>query len=168
MAICITIPNELGKLFFFRTDLGNYIRFACLCAPITYTAVTTFAILNGLGKQNIILRNSLIVSLEELVLLYVLTGISWINIYGCGISLILTSLSTLILNLYEIRKTFNLNLNLNDLLIYILLGIFLYLIPSILYNLIPSFMFTFKVFTVIISSFLLCLIFAIFILKKVF
>ncbi|WP_029161289.1 stage V sporulation protein B [Clostridium scatologenes] len=168
MAICMTIPNELGKLFFFRTDLGYYIRFACLCAPITYTAVTTLAILNGLGKQNIILRNSLIVSLEEIILLYVLTGISWINIYGCGISIILTSLSTLILNLYEIRKTFNINLNLNDLLIYILLGIFLYLIPSILYNLIPSFMFTFKVFTVILSSFFLCLIFAIFILKKVF
>ncbi|NMM62777.1 stage V sporulation protein B [Clostridium sp. P21] len=168
LIICITIPNELGKLFFFRTDLGYYIKFACLCAPTTYTAVTTFAILNGLGKQNIILRNSLIVSLEELIILYTLTGISYINIYGCGISLILTSLTTLTLNLHEIRKSFNISLNLNELLVYILLGIFLYLILSILYILIPSFMFIFKVFSVIICAFLMCLVFAILVIKKIF
>lgn len=168
MIICITIPNELGKLFFFRTDLGHYIKFACLCAPVTYTSVTTFAILNGLGKQNIILRNSLIVSLEELILLYTLTGIPWINIYGCGISLILTSITSLILNLLEIRKTFTINLNSNEILVYIFLGIFLYIALSILNNLIPSYMFTFKIFTIIASAFLLCSIFTIFFLKKVF
>ncbi len=168
MIICITIPNELGKLFFFRTDLGYYIKFACLCAPFTYTSVTTFAILNGLGKQNIILRNSLIVSVEELIILYTLTGISWINIYGCGISIILTSITALTLNLFEIRKTFTINLNFNEILIYFFSALLLYFTLSILNTLIPSSMFAFKIFTIIISAFSLCLIFAIFILKKVF
>ncbi len=168
MIICITIPNELGTLFYDRKDLGNYIKFACLSAPITYTATTTFGILNGLGKQNVLLRNSLIVSLEELILLYTLTGISWINIYGYGISLILTSITALVLNIYEINKICHLSFTAYELLVYLLLGILLYFILCVINVSLPYSMFTFKIFTMIVSAFVLALISAIFIIKKNF
>ncbi|AND84995.1 stage V sporulation protein B [Clostridium tyrobutyricum] len=104
MVVCLCIPDYLGQLFYKRNDIGNYIKFASLCAPISFVSAASFSILNGIGKQNILLRNSLIVSVEELILIYLLTGIRSINIYGCGISLILTSLTSLILNMHEIKK----------------------------------------------------------------
>jgi len=165
-AICLCIPDSLGQLFFKRTDLGPYIKFLAFSAPITFTAATTFGVLNGLGKQNIILRNSLITSIEELTLLYILTGVSWINIYGYGITLVITSTTLLLLNMYEIRKVCNLEFTLYEFFIYILLGIFLFFILSILNNLIPASLFALKSFIIIGSGFFLSFIFIIFVIKN--
>ncbi|WP_446899556.1 stage V sporulation protein B [Clostridium sp. LBM24168] len=104
MILCLCIPDYLGEVFYKRNDLGNYIKFVSICAPTSFISTATFGILNGIGKQNILLRNSLIVSIEELILIYILTGIPSINIYGCGISLIITSITSLILNMREIIK----------------------------------------------------------------
>lgn len=166
MVICLNMPNSLGELFYGRKDLGSYIKFCSFAAPIAFTSATTFGILNGLGKQNIILRNSLIVAFEELFLLYVLTGISWINIYGCGISLIITSITTLALNLYEIKRICNLNITKYDVFIMMLLGILLYFVLAILNNVLPSQMFALKNLSMIAISFLISLIFALYITKS--
>ncbi len=166
MVICLNMPNSLGELFYGRKDLGSYIKFCSFAAPIVFTAATTFGILNGLGKQNIILRNSLIVAFEELFLLYVLTGIPWINIYGCGISLIITSITTLALNLYEIKRICNLNISKYDMFIIILLGVLLYFVLAILNNVLPSQMFALKNLSMIAISFLISLIFALYIMKN--
>ncbi|MBI6871787.1 stage V sporulation protein B [Clostridium aciditolerans] len=166
MVICLNMPNSLGELFYGRKDLGSYIKFCSFAAPIAFTSATTFGILNGLGKQNIILRNSLIVAFEELFLLYVLTGISWINIYGCGISLIITSITTLALNLYEIKRICNLNISKYDMFIIILLGILLYFVLAILNNVLPSQMFALKNLSMIAIAFLISLVFALYILKN--
>lgn len=166
MVICLNMPDSLGKLFYGRTDLGSYIKFCSFAAPIVFTSATTFGILNGLGKQNIILRNSLIVAFEELILLYVLTGISWINIYGYGISLIITSITTLALNLYEIKRICNLNITKYDIFIMTLLGILLYFVLAILNNVLPSQMFALKNLSMIAISFLISLVFALYITKN--
>lgn len=168
MVICLKMPDSLGELFYGRKDLGSYIKFCSFAAPIVFTSATTFGILNGLGKQNIILRNSLIVAFEELILLYVLTGISWINIYGYGISLIITSITTLALNLYEIKKICNLNISKYDMFIIILLGILLYFVLVILNNILPSQMFALKNLSMIAISFLISLIFALYLNKNKF
>lgn len=104
MAVCFMFPHQLGQIFYKRNDLGNYIRFASMCAPLSFLSIATFGILNGIGKQNIILKNSIIVSIEDLILVYILTAIPSINIYGCGISLIITSATSFILNMKEIIK----------------------------------------------------------------
>lgn len=104
MIVCLLVPDYLGQLFYSRNDIGKYIKFASLCAPVSFVSSSVFGILNGIGKQNILLRNSIIVSVEELILIYILTGISSINIYGCAISLIITSLTSLILNMHELIK----------------------------------------------------------------
>lgn len=166
MIICLNIPDSLGELFYGRNDLGSYIKFSSFAAPVVFASATTFGILNGLGKQNIILRNSLIVSFEELILLYVLTGISWINVYGYGISLIITSLTALTLNLYEIRKICNLNITQYDMFIMILLGILLYFVLAILNNILPSQMFALKNLSMIAISFTISLVFALYITRN--
>ncbi len=102
--ICITIPDFLGMLFYNRNDLGSYIKFAALIVPFSFTASTTYGILNGLGKQNIILRNSLTASVLQLILIYILSGIPSVNIYGYGAALIITNVIVLSLNLFEVGK----------------------------------------------------------------
>lgn len=164
--ICLSIPDSLGRLFYGRDDLGSYIKFLSFSAPIVFTSATTFGILNGLGKQNIILRNSLIVSIEELILLYILTGISWINIFGCGIAIIITSLTTLALNLYEIRKACHLSITSYDITIILLFGVLLYFILAVLNNLISYQMFVFKNLLIIALSFCISLFFSFYITKN--
>lgn len=154
LIISTSIPDSLGKLFFSRDDLGSYIRFAAFSAPLTYTASTTYGILNGLGKQGILLRNSLLVSLEEVMLLYLLTGIPSINIYGYGISLIITSSTILALNMHEIRKHCYISFSPSELFIYLLLSVFVYLILAILNNVLPSSAFILKNIIIIAAGYI--------------
>lgn len=138
MLICLCIPENLGKLFFNRTDLSSYIITSSLCAPISYAAASTYSILSGLGMQTKILINSFLVSVEELVLLYILTGISSINIYGFAITLFITSLTSYILNLHEIKKLCHIDFSMTSFLIDILLSILLFLFLGIINNLVPN------------------------------
>ncbi|WP_125153838.1 stage V sporulation protein B [Clostridium rectalis] len=151
--ICLTIPDNLGVLFYNRTDLSGYIAFASIACPIFYMSASTYGILNGLGKQGVLLRNSLIVSLEELILLYVLVGIPYINIYGYGISLILTSITTLILNIHEINKYCYISINKNNFTIVILNTILIYLVLNICKNLIPENIFKLKTLLILLIGF---------------
>lgn len=154
LIICISIPDSLGRLFFNRSDLGPYIKFASLSAPLTFTSYTTFGILNGLGKQGILLRNSLIISALEVVLLYIFTGISSINIFGFGITLIITSVIIFILNIYEIKKYCNISFKISEIFIYLLISVLIYLIINIFNNVISNNFFVIKNILIIMFSFI--------------
>ncbi|MDV4150942.1 stage V sporulation protein B [Clostridium sp. AL.422] len=126
--LCNLIPDSLGQMFYGRDDLGNYIKIASLSAPILFTSSTMFGILNGLNKQGIILRNSLIVSGIELVLLFFFIGLPGVNIMGYGITLFITSSISLFINLREVQKHIYLNLSLSNVIIFILLAILIFMI----------------------------------------
>jgi stage V sporulation protein B len=153
LVICLTIPESLGVMFFNRSDLGGYIKFASISAPLAYVASTTFGILNGLGKQNLILRNSLIVSVLEVILLYILTAIPSINIYGYGISLFTTSALIIALNLHEIKKNIHLVIMPFKIFIDILISILVYFILSTLCKFIPNNIFVLKNIIIIAAGF---------------
>ncbi|MEA4826092.1 MAG: stage V sporulation protein B [Clostridium sp.] len=155
LIVCFSMPNSLGMLFFGREDLGTYIKFAAISAPFTYISATTFSILNGLGKQGVLLRNSLIVAVEELILLYVLTSIPSINILGYGLSLMITSLTSLVMNLYEIKKRCYMKLSIEDFFIDMLLSLLIYFSLNIMNNLISDTFFKTKTIFMIISGFTL-------------
>ena len=125
--ICQLIPDSLGKMFFQRDDLGLYIRLSSLSAPIFFVANTMFGILNGLNRQSIILRNSIIISLTEIFCLYFFTRIPSINIFSYVITIFVTSCLGLIINLYEVKKHIELNLSIFNIVIFSLTGILVYL-----------------------------------------
>lgn len=158
LIIGVTIPDSLGIMFFNRDDLGAYIKFAVLSAPITYSSVATFGIMNGLGKQKLILRNSLIASIEELVLLYIFIGIPSINIFGYGITQILTSATLLVLNIVEIRKISDIDFSISEIVIYILISILFYFILQALASAIPQTIFIVKNIIIIACGFSLFLV----------
>ncbi len=120
--ICQLIPDSLGQMFYKRDDLGLYIRLASLSAPIFFVANTMFGILNGLNRQSIILRNSIIISITEIVCLYIFTAIPSINIFSYVITIFVTSTLGLIINLHEVNKHIELNLSLFNIIIFILTG----------------------------------------------
>lgn len=130
--ICFLIPDNLGLILYQRNDLGDYIKYAALTAPIFFPSVTMNGILNGINKQVIILRNSLIIAVLELIGLYIFTSIPWINIYGYVITLLLTSIISVIINLYEVKKTIDIQLSLTNIVIYILLSVLIYFIFSLI------------------------------------
>ncbi len=108
--ICFTLGDELGYLIFKRNDLGAYIRFLSFCAPVIYTSQATRSILNGMGKQKYILKSTFIISVIQTVFLYVLVGIPNINIYGYGITILVTTFIGFILNIREIDKVIHFKL----------------------------------------------------------
>lgn len=155
LLICLVNGDALGKMFFNRTDLGAYIKFSSLAAPLLFTAATTYGILNGLGKQNIILRNSLIISALELMLLYIFTAIPYINIYGYGITMLITSILTLILNMQVIIKSIDVKFSIFDLTISILISFLLYYLMTFLHKNMPDSMITSRNILIIILGFTL-------------
>lgn len=166
MIICLCIPQNLGKLFFNRDDLSKFIIYSSLCVPISYAAASTYSILSGLGMQSKILFNSLLVSIEELILLYVLTGIPSINIYGFAISLFITSLTSYILNIYEIKKVSNLDFSMSELFIDILLSVLLFLTLGIVNNVLNDNAYVFKSILIIILGFSLYFFMIVFVKEK--
>lgn len=142
--ICTTIPDSLGVMLFKRSDLGNFIKFASLSAPLFYTSVTSYGILNGIGRHNILLRNSVVISVIEIILLYFLTSIPYINILGYGITLITTSLLTVIVNIVEIKKYYELKFSLTNGIIYCLFSMFGYYFLNLCNKLISDNIFIIK------------------------
>ena len=91
-----------------------------------------FGILNGLNRQSIILRNSIIISITEILCLYFFTAIPSINIFSYVITIFITSTLGLIINLHEVRKHIELNLSIYNIIIFSLIGILVYLILNLI------------------------------------
>lgn len=132
--ICNLVPQNLGEIFYSRNDLGGYIKMASLSAPIYFSSVTMFGILNGLNKQGIIVRNSLIVASIELISLFIFTSIPQINVYGFSITLFISSIVCLTINLYEVDKCLKINISIVDVIIFALISILLYLLINLFIN----------------------------------
>jgi len=137
--ICLVIPSTLGWVFYHRNDLGGMIRFSAPICLITFVSSPTFGILNALGKQNILLRNSMINSMQSLVLTVILAGIPALNIYGYGISVMLTSVTSFILNIHEIKKICEIKIDLHDIIILLMTGAISWIVALLAGNLLaPS------------------------------
>ena len=134
MCVCLVISRELGIMFYSRCDLSPYIKWSSISVPLTFVSVTTYAILNGLSRQNILLRNSVIVSLIELTSLYILSSFRNINVYAFAITSIITALTTIALNSVEIKKKISINIDFSMILIDVLLGVLVFFLLSILKN----------------------------------
>ena len=130
--ICQLIPSSLGEMFYHRDDLGLYIRLSSISAPIFFVSNTMVGILNGLNRQSIILRNSIIVSVTEILSLYFFTAIPSINIFSYVITIFITSTLGLLINLYEVKKHIELNLSIFNIIIFTLMGILIFLLLNLM------------------------------------
>jgi len=127
-SICLSLPETLGYLFYQRNDLGNMIRFSSVICLFSFVSSPSFGILNALGKQNILLKNSTLISLESLFLTFIFASIPKLNIYGYGLSIIITAITALVINIREIRKVCVFNIDIQDIITLLLTGAAAYLI----------------------------------------
>ncbi len=118
-----------------------------------YCHYCTYSILNGIGKQKVILLSSIATALIELVLIFILIGIPSINIYGYGISLIVTSIIGFLINLYYIGQVIELSFPIWEILILVLLTVLVYLVTTIISSIIPNTFIIPKVITIIVVAF---------------
>jgi stage V sporulation protein B len=151
---CNIVPDSLGRMFYSRDDLGNYVRIISFSAPIFFTANTMFGILNGLSKQGVILKNSLIVSVIELICLYFFIGNVKLNIMGYGITIFITTSISLFINLREVKKHIDLDLSMTNIIIYLLLAVLIFLILRLVTNIFLKDFFIIKNIFVIVVTFM--------------
>jgi stage V sporulation protein B len=103
--LLLAMPSELGQFFYNDKTLGDLLIIIAPSVPLIYFQITTFAILNGLGKQTNILINSTIVSIIDLVILYILLALPGVNIKGYAIDLIVSAVIGIIINTIVIKKS---------------------------------------------------------------
>ena len=153
LIICSIIPKELGILFFNKASIYKYIFTAALCCPLYFTLYTTYGVMSGIGKQKDILLNSLIISILDIIILYIFGGISWINIYAYAITLFLTSLVGVILNLVSIRSFTKIRFGKYQVISTCIITILTTLIVAIINNLLINFNYLLKSFIIILVAF---------------
>lgn len=104
-AIILSIPSSLGLFFFNDKTLGELLILLAPGLPLVYFEIITFAILNGLGKQTNILINSTIISIFDLIVLYIFLGVPSLNIKGYAINFVLSAILGIFINLLIIKRS---------------------------------------------------------------
>lgn len=66
----LTFPHELGFAIYHQTEIGNILYMLGFICPFLYMQVTLSGILNGLGEQMFIFKNSIIVSAITILFIY--------------------------------------------------------------------------------------------------
>lgn len=111
-AIFISYPNEIGALVYRREKIGDLLYLLSFSCVFIYLQQTLMGVLNGLGRQGILLRNTVIGSLLRIGAVYFLIPSFGIKFYilGLGASFMLTSC----LNLHAINKITGLLLDIRE------------------------------------------------------
>lgn len=106
----IVFNNELG-LIIYNQNIGQILLCLGIMCPFIYLQVVLSGILNGLGQQMFIFRNSLISSIINLIFIYFLVPIHGINafMFGWFVSLILIC----ILDLEKLKSSISLDIKLS-------------------------------------------------------
>ena len=113
--IFLIFPHELGKTIYSQNDMGNILFSMSFICPFLYFQVTLSGILNGLGEQMLIFKNSLLSSAISLVVIWFFIPRFGINAFIAGwlISLITISL----ISLRHLNKIITLSFDLRRLVI---------------------------------------------------
>lgn len=135
--LMFAIPLRLGEFFFKDPAVGELLRVLAPFLPIVYIESVSFALLNGLGKQKSLLINSTILSIFDLIILYIFLAIPSVNVKGYAVDFALSGMLGLILNFTVIKRNFDYKLKaFENIILPFLISIFMYiLIKALLINL---------------------------------
>lgn len=112
MAVFIVFPYELGTIIYSQDDIGSQLLYLGFLCPFLYCHVTLSGILNGLGEQMLIFKNSLISSAINISFIFFL-----IPIYGINAFIIGWLLSLIVINcisLLKLKKRTNFKISIID------------------------------------------------------
>lgn len=102
-ALFIIYPWELCRIFFKCPEAGNMLFWMAFVCIFEYWQFTLFAVLNGVGKQHVVLKNSLLHIAISIACSYFLIPIPYIGIYGFIIGFCLSAVLICLWNLADLR-----------------------------------------------------------------
>lgn len=111
-ALFISYPNEIGGLVYRREKIGSFLYMLSFSCVFIYLQQTLTGVLNGLGKQGILLRNTVIGSVLRIGAIYLLIPSYGIQSYI--LCLTASFIVTSCLNLLAINKITGLLFNLRE------------------------------------------------------
>ncbi|KRQ87320.1 Stage V sporulation protein B [Caloramator mitchellensis] len=146
MIILINFPEKIALTFYKDASIAPMLKFLAFGMPLVYIEIISFSILNALGKQKEIMINSLIISLSDLTILYILLAIPNINIYGYAINFIISAILGIVLSWIIVLSNYEFKFNMLSFIfshsiaffITLLLTKFIYIKLSNIYLLIIS------------------------------
>jgi len=131
--IFLAYPNEIGGLLYKREKIGGMLYLLAFTCIFTYLQQTLLGILNGLGKQAVSLRNSIIGSTIRIGFVYFAIPLYGIKGYVFGI--IISSACVCILNLLTVVKTTGMAIDLKSWVVKPgLVGLIMLLISKYVYS----------------------------------
>ncbi len=102
--IFFTMPVQLSAVIFGQPSAGEALRVLALGAPFLYLVQATGGILNGLGRMDMGLKNSILGSLLNLLCVMMLTGQPNWGIKGAAFGAALSWITVGLLNLISIKS----------------------------------------------------------------
>ncbi len=158
--IFFVLPSELGRIIY-RQDISEMLFMLGIMCPFWYMHITFSGILNGLGQQLFIFKNSLLSSIINILFIYFLVPRFGVNafIFGWFVSLAVT----LTISIIKIKKEAKIKIPVIKWFIKPCMGA---LAAGLLVNLLKKYMFTYfsQPFALFGSVCLICLLYLIFIL----
>ncbi|WP_130808090.1 putative polysaccharide biosynthesis protein [Senegalia massiliensis] len=155
VTLLIGLPAAMGlfilaepiiKLLYFSNPIevqesaGSILRVLSFSVIFLTLVQSLTAILQGMGKAFIPVRNLIIGALAKVVIVYVLTGIPGVGVKGAAVSTITAYMIASFLNLRAVKKYARIRFNLIDLFFKPILSVaIMTLIVSLSYNLLDGF-----------------------------
>lgn len=124
----ITFSKELGTTIYSQDDLHTQLLLLGILCPLLYTHVTFSGILNGLGEQFLIFKNSIISSIINIFFIYFI--IPQTGLIGFMVGWFLSLVSINIISYHKLKSSINFKLNFMKVLILPIISIVLSSIVS--------------------------------------
>ncbi len=103
-ALFIIFPWELCRIFFKCPEAGNMLFLMAFVCIFEYWQFTLFAVLNGIGMQHVVLKNSILHIIISVACSYFLIPIPSIGIYGFVIGFCASAVLICLWNLMDIKR----------------------------------------------------------------
>ncbi|HRS22368.1 MAG TPA: polysaccharide biosynthesis C-terminal domain-containing protein, partial [Clostridia bacterium] len=116
-ALFIVFPWELCRIFFKCPEAGNMLFWMSFVCPFEYWQFTLFAVLNGVGKQHVVLKNSILHIVISVMCSYFLIPIPSIGIYGFVIGFCASAVLICLWNLADLKRISNIHIDYSNILI---------------------------------------------------
>lgn len=103
-ALFIIFPWDLCRIFFKCPEAGNMLFWMSFVCVFEYWQFTLFAVLNGIGKQHVVLKNSILHIAISVICSYFLIPIPSIGIYGFVIGFCTSAVLICLWNLADLKR----------------------------------------------------------------
>lgn len=103
--------KDIGMFFYNDSYVGYLLTLLSLPLPLVYIQIISFSLLNGLGRQSSLLINSTIISIFDVIFIYIFLAIPSLAIKGYAVNFLVSAIFSIALNFTVIKNSFEFKLD---------------------------------------------------------